>query len=83
MKDTAWLATYIPGVDSDAKITEELVEIIAMSGTTKADDIFIKLVDVLDKLGVDWTKLVSPMPGYEWSPSNGWKKSRCGKFVEK
>ena len=30
-----------------------------MCGTTKADDIFMKLVDALDKLGVDWTKLVS------------------------
>ena len=30
-----------------------------MRGTTKADDIFMKLVVALDKLGVDWTKLVS------------------------
>ena len=29
-----------------------------MSGTTKADDSFMKLVDALNKLGVAWTKLV-------------------------
>ena len=41
------------------KIIEELAEIVPMSGTTKADDIFTKLIDALDKLGVDWTELVS------------------------
>ena len=29
-----------------------------MSGTTKAHDIFMKLVDALNKLGVNWTKLL-------------------------
>ena len=59
MRDTAQLAIFIRGVDSDEKIIEELVEIVPMRWTTKADDIFTKLVDALDKLGVDWTKLVS------------------------
>ena len=59
VRDTAQLAIFIHGVDSDVKIIEELVEILPMRGTTKADDIFTKLVDALDKLGVDWTKLVS------------------------
>ena len=57
--DTAQLAIFICGVDSDVNITEELVEIVPMKGTTKAEDVFTKLVDALDKLGVDWTKLVS------------------------
>ena len=59
VRDTAQLAIYIRSVDSNAKKTEELVEIVSMSGTTKADDVFMKLVNALDKLGVDWTKLVS------------------------
>ena len=59
MRDTAQLAIFIRGVDSDVKIIEELMEIVPMRGTTKANDIFTKLVDALDKLGVDWTKLVS------------------------
>jgi len=59
VRDTAQLAIFIRGVDSDVKIIEELVEVVPMRGTTKADDIFTKLVDALDKLGVDWTKLVS------------------------
>ena len=59
MRDTAQLAIFIREVDSDMKIIEELVEIVPMRGTTKADDTFTKLVDALDKLNVDWTKLVS------------------------
>ena len=63
MRDTAQLAISIRGVDSDVKIVEELLEIVPIRGTTKADDIFTKLVDALDKLGVDWTKLVSLATG--------------------
>ena len=50
VRDTAQLAISIRGVDSDVKIIEESVP---TRETTKADDIFTKLVDALDKLGVD------------------------------
>ena len=53
VRDTAQLAIFIRGVSSEVKIIEELVEIVPMRGTTKADDIFTKLVDALEKLGVD------------------------------
>ena len=48
VRDTAQLAIYIRGVDSDAKETEEFVEIVPMNGTTKAHDIFMKPVNALD-----------------------------------
>ena len=35
------------------------METIFRSGTTKPQDIFMKLVNALDKLGGDWTKFVS------------------------
>lgn len=57
--DIAQLAIFIRGVDETLTITEELLELVPMTDTTTADDIFSSLVGVLDKVGVDWSRAVS------------------------
>ena len=59
VSDIAQLAVYIRGVDENMQVTEELVELVPMKGTTTGNDIFVCLVGTLDKIGVDWTKTVS------------------------
>lgn len=59
VSDTAQLAVFIRGVDEKMQVTEELVELVPMKGTTTGDDIFDSLVGALDKIGVDWKKTVS------------------------
>lgn len=39
--------------------TEEFLEFVPMMDTTTADDIFSALVEVLDRVGVDWSRAVS------------------------
>ena len=57
--DIAQLAIFIRGVDETLKITEELLELVPMTSTTTADDIFSSLVGALDKAGVDWSRAIS------------------------
>lgn len=53
--DVAQLA----GVDDTLTVTEEFVELLPMMDTTTAVNIFIGLVDILDRVGVDWSSAVS------------------------
>eukprot|EP00066_Takifugu_rubripes_P014554 XP_011603820.1 PREDICTED: general transcription factor II-I repeat domain-containing protein 2-like [Takifugu rubripes] len=57
--DVAQLAIFIRGVDDTLTVTEELVEMVPMSGTTTTDDIFTALVGTLDRVGVNWARAVS------------------------
>lgn len=57
--DVAQLAVFIRGVDDDMVVTEELVDLVPLKGTTTSEDIFSGMMQSLDKLGVDWTKAVS------------------------
>ncbi|KAK3552442.1 hypothetical protein QTP86_011678 [Hemibagrus guttatus] len=57
--DVAQLAIFIRGVDDTLTVTEEFVELVPMTDTTTADDIFTALVGVLDRVGVDWSRAVS------------------------
>ncbi|KAK7925150.1 hypothetical protein WMY93_007460 [Mugilogobius chulae] len=54
--DVAQLAIFIRGVDESLTITEEFLDLVPMTDTTTADDIFSALVCALDKVGVDWTR---------------------------
>ncbi|XP_047440827.1 general transcription factor II-I repeat domain-containing protein 2A-like [Mugil cephalus] len=54
--DVAQLAIFIHGADGTLTVTEELVPI---TDTTAAADIFTPLVSVLDRLAVDWSCAVS------------------------
>ncbi|KII62981.1 General transcription factor II-I repeat domain-containing protein 2 [Thelohanellus kitauei] len=57
--DTAQFAVFILVLDNDINITEKFVELISMKVTTTADDVYQRLVDSLDKVGVDWKEAVS------------------------
>uniref|UniRef100_A0A8D0G0A3 SPIN-DOC-like zinc-finger domain-containing protein n=1 Tax=Sphenodon punctatus TaxID=8508 RepID=A0A8D0G0A3_SPHPU len=52
------LALFIRGIDENMCVTEELVELVPMRERT-ASDLFSNLVGALDRLNVDWTKVVS------------------------
>ncbi|XP_035765588.1 general transcription factor II-I repeat domain-containing protein 2-like [Neolamprologus brichardi] len=57
--DVAQLAIFIRGVDDTLTVTEEFVELVPMTDTTTAADIFTALVGELDRVGVDWSRAVS------------------------
>ncbi|KAL3989177.1 hypothetical protein ACER0C_013495 [Sarotherodon galilaeus] len=57
--DVAQLAIFIRGVDDTLTVTEEVVELVPMTDTMTAADIFTALVGALDRVGVDWSRAVS------------------------
>ncbi|XP_072124401.1 E3 SUMO-protein ligase NSE2 isoform X1 [Mobula birostris] len=59
MTDVAQLGIFICGVDASLTVTEEFVEMVPMTNTTMANDVFSSLVKALDRVGVDWSHAVS------------------------
>lgn len=57
--DVAQLVVFIRGDDDTLTVTEEFVELASMTDTTTAADIFTILVGALDRLGVNWSCVVS------------------------
>lgn len=57
--DVAQLAIFIRGADDTLTVTEEFVELVPITDTTTAADIFTALVGALDRVGVDWSRAVS------------------------
>ena len=55
--DTAQLLIYLRGVDDNFCITEELLDIRSLKGTTTGKDIFKAVSDAIDKMGLKWDKL--------------------------
>ena len=55
----ALFAIFICEVDASLPVTEELVQFVPITGTTKGEDIFGSLVDALNNVGVDWTRAIS------------------------
>ena len=82
ISDVAQLAIFIRGVNDSLKIIEEFVELVPMTDTSTATDIFAALVKVLDGIGVDWSKAVSLVA--DGAPSMiGRKAGVAAKFKEK
>ncbi|XP_037794130.1 general transcription factor II-I repeat domain-containing protein 2-like [Penaeus monodon] len=80
--DVAQLAIFIRGVDDTLTVTEEFVELVPMTDTTTAANIFTALVGTLDRVGVDWTRTVSLAT--DGAPSMTGRKAGVGtKFREK
>ncbi|KAK3519988.1 hypothetical protein QTP70_010128 [Hemibagrus guttatus] len=80
--DVAQLAIFIRGVDDTLTVTEEFVELVPMTDTTTAADIFTALVGALDRVGVDWSRAVSLAT--DGAPSMTGRKAGVGtKFREK
>lgn len=49
--DVAQLAIFIRGVDDTLTVTEEFLELVPMTDTTTAEDIFRSVVGALDRTG--------------------------------
>lgn len=55
--DTAQLAVFVRGVNDDFKITEELLSLNPMQGTTKGTDLFQSVMNVLGNFELNLTNL--------------------------
>ncbi|XP_027132797.1 general transcription factor II-I repeat domain-containing protein 2-like [Larimichthys crocea] len=56
--DTAQLSIFIRGVDSNLCVTEELLGLKSMHGTTTGKDIFEEVSKCVDEMKLPWDKLV-------------------------
>jgi len=56
-------------------VTEKFLELVLVMDTITASDIFISLLGVLNRVGVDWSRAVSIATNR--APSMIGKKSRC------
>ncbi|XP_037706124.1 general transcription factor II-I repeat domain-containing protein 2-like [Choloepus didactylus] len=59
VNDATQLAVFIRGVDETFDVTEELLDVVPMTGTTSGNDLFLCIEKNLKKFNVDWSKLVS------------------------
>ncbi|KAG6922308.1 GTF2I repeat domain containing 2B [Chelydra serpentina] len=59
VSDTAQYAVFIRGVDCNLNITEELLDLMPLKGTTTGRDIFQGLEECIEKAALQWNKLVS------------------------
>uniref|UniRef100_A0A8D8SJW9 General transcription factor II-I repeat domain-containing protein 2B n=4 Tax=Cacopsylla melanoneura TaxID=428564 RepID=A0A8D8SJW9_9HEMI len=57
MTDTAQLAIFIRGVDENFTIHEELAALYPMKETTRGEDVFLSLKEVLQKYGLKFNNL--------------------------
>ena len=56
--DTAQLSIFIRGVDSTLCVTEELLGLKSMHGTTTGKDLFEEVSKCINEMGLPWDKLV-------------------------
>ena len=65
--DTAQLAIFIRGVDSKFSITEELLSLFPMTGTTKGSDILEAVKSTLIRFNINLRKLSGDgAPDQQW-----------------
>jgi len=59
LEDTAYCAVFIRGIDGELNVSEELLNILPMKGTTTGHDIFHELQGCIDRSRLPWDTLVS------------------------
>ncbi|XP_069680148.1 general transcription factor II-I repeat domain-containing protein 2A-like isoform X2 [Periplaneta americana] len=59
VSDSAQLAIFIRGVDEYLQITEELLDVVPVEGTTTGSDILACIEECVDNFGLRWDLLVS------------------------
>lgn len=57
--NTPQWAVFIHGVDDTFDVTEELLDMVPMTGTTSGNDLFVCVEESLKKFNIDWSQLVS------------------------
>ncbi|XP_015923626.3 general transcription factor II-I repeat domain-containing protein 2A [Parasteatoda tepidariorum] len=57
--DTAQLAVFIRGINSNFEITEELLKCVPLTGTTTANDIYSAIEHLIAEYELDWNTLSS------------------------
>ncbi|XP_026326221.1 general transcription factor II-I repeat domain-containing protein 2-like [Hyposmocoma kahamanoa] len=57
LSDIAQLAIFIRGVDKEFTVTEELLALQPLKGTTTGEDIFNEVQKVFTRFGLPWSKL--------------------------
>ena len=60
LSNTAQLAIFIRGVDDDFNVTEELLELVPMKGTTTGADILEAVEEAISSFGLNWENLTAP-----------------------
>ncbi|XP_066908349.1 general transcription factor II-I repeat domain-containing protein 2A-like [Halyomorpha halys] len=58
LSETAQLAIFIRGVDEEFNVTEELLVLQALKGTTRGEDMFNEVQKIFTSFGFWWSKLV-------------------------
>lgn len=56
--DTAQLVIFIRGVNKDLNVTEELLDLYPMKGTTTGKDLLNALISVSEKFNLSWDRSV-------------------------
>ncbi|XP_052121419.1 general transcription factor II-I repeat domain-containing protein 2-like [Frankliniella occidentalis] len=56
--DTAQLAIFVRGVDEAMVVTEELLTLVPLKGTTLGKDIFAALLKAFDTFNLSWTSFI-------------------------
>ena len=57
VQDAAQLLIFIRGVNSNFEVSEELAALQSLTDTTTGEDIFSKVRQTMEELGLDWSKL--------------------------
>ncbi|GBO99608.1 General transcription factor II-I repeat domain-containing protein 2A [Eumeta japonica] len=58
LSETAQLTIFIRGVDKKFTVTEELLALQPLKGTTTGEDVFNEVQNVFTNFGLPWSKLV-------------------------
>ena len=72
--DTAQLAVFIRGINSNFEITEELLKCVPLTGTTTANDIYSAIEHLIAEYELDWNILSSTTT--DGAPA-GWQTFGC------